>query len=114
MSVNQKLRIIRKEKGITAAFLAQKVGVSQSCIARYENGTISYIPSDILEKIAVVLSCSVSDLTEGDDRYSQPRKKRASSKSLSPEEYSLILKYRELPEDAQLIVRQLCDLHFNN
>lgn len=115
MTVNQKLRIIRKEKGITTTALAQKVGVSQSCIVRYENGTISYIPSDTLEKIAAALSCSVSDLTEDDDRYVQAKtKKRASSKTLSQEEYSLILKYRALPKDAQLIVQQLCDLHFDH
>ena len=115
MTVNQKLRILRKEKGITTTALAEKIGVSQSSIVRYENGSVRYIPSDVLAKIASVFSCSVFDLTEGDDRYSQPdNMKRASSKSFSPEERSLILKYRNLPEDAKQIVRQICNLHFDN
>ena len=112
MTVNQKLRIIRKEKGITTSALAQKIGVSQSCIVRYENGTISYIPVETLNKIAVVLSCSLSDLTDDDVRYAQSNKKRASRDSLSPEEYALILKYRELPKDAQAIVHQFFNLQF--
>ena len=115
MTVNQRLRIMRKEKGITTTALAEKIHVSQSSIVRYENGSVQYIPTDVLEKIASVFSCTVFDLTEGDDRYPQPENiKKASSKSFSSEERSLIMKYRNLPEDAKKIVRQICDLHFDN
>lgn len=114
MTVNQNLRIIRKENGITTTALAKMIGVSQSSIVRYENGSVSYIPSDVLSRIASVFSCSVSDLTDGDPRYSQSEQKNASSRSLSSDEYSLIIKYRALPEEARNIIRQICDLHFSD
>ena len=115
MTVNQRLRILRKEKGITTTALAEMIGVSQSSIVRYENGSVQYIPADVLGRIASALSCTVYDLTEGDDRYTQSdNKKKSSSRSFSSEERSLILKYRNLPDDAKQIVRQICDLRFDN
>ena len=107
MTVNQKLRIIRKEKGITTTRLADMVGVSQSSIVRYENGSVSYIPVSLLEKIAAVLDCSVSQLTEGDIRYSQTSEDRAPVESLSSDEYALVVKYRNLSDPAKDVVQKL-------
>ena len=40
MTVNQKIHIVRKEKKITAAVPAEKLGISQSTVVRYENGSV--------------------------------------------------------------------------
>ncbi len=56
-----KLRTIRKERGLTLRQVADKVGVSESCISLYESGTRR--PNiDTLKKLAEVLRCSIDDL----------------------------------------------------
>lgn len=109
MTVNQRIRIIRKEKRITTTELAEKLGISQSSIVRYENGSVKYVPIDLLNKMADVFACSVNDLIEGDDRYLQ-KKHRKSNKQLSEDEQNLLFKYRELSIKEKNAVQGLCDL----
>ena len=52
MKVNENIKFIRKQKGITSIELAEQIGVDQSTIARYENGGIKYIQPEMLTKIA--------------------------------------------------------------
>ena len=113
MTVNQKIRIIRKEKKITTTQLAAELGISQSSIVRYENGSVKYIPLDLLTKMAAVFDCSVNDLIEGDGRYSQ-KKTRKNTKQLSEDEQDLIEKYRVLSIKEKNAVRGLCDLLISN
>ncbi len=73
MTVNQKIRIMRKERNITTTVLSEKIGISQSSVVRYENGSVKYVPLDLLDKMAEVFGCSVDDLIEGDSRYTQKK-----------------------------------------
>lgn len=109
MTVNQKIRIIRKEKSITTTDLAEKLGISQSTVVRYENGTVKYVPLELLNKMAAVFECSLSDLIEGDSRYSHKKKGRKTSQ-LSEDEQILLLKYRELSIKDKNAIMGLCDL----
>ena len=111
MSVNKSIRIHRKEKNLSTYELAKKIGVSQSCVVRYENGTISFVPVPVLEKMSEVFDCKVSDLTEGDLRYSQGKRKRNTKDSLTVEEQDLIDIYRELPVQVQNTIKELCTLY---
>ena len=113
MTVNQKIRIMRKEKRITTTDLAGKLGISQSSIVRYENGSVKYVPLDLLNKMADIFACSVNDLIEGDDRYLQ-KKHRKSNKQLSDDEQNLLFKYRELSIKEKNAVQGLCDLLASN
>ena len=112
MTVNQKIRILRKEKNITTTVLAEKIGVSQSSVVRYENGSVKYVPLELLSKIAAVFECSVNDLTDGDSRYTQ-KKIRRKTNQLSEDEQDLIFKYRELSIKEKNAVKGLCDLLTN-
>ena len=62
MTTGERIRMRRKELGITADFLAEKVGVSRSTVFRYENGNIEKLPMDYLQPIADVLNTTVAYL----------------------------------------------------
>ena len=113
MTVNQNIKIKRREKNLTITYVADQIGISQSILSRYESGIIQFVPLTVIEKIAAVLECKPSDLTEGDQRYSQVQKKRVSSKNLSPEEYEMIINYRKLPENVQSLIKEVCFSHIS-
>lgn len=61
-----KLKDLRKEKGITQNELAKEIFVSRSLIAKFETGTV--FPSrEILEKIALYFDVPISELIEQDE-----------------------------------------------
>ena len=57
-----KLREMRKEKGLTLETLAEKLGTSRQTIHRYENGTISNIPPEKVMLLAEALDTTPSKL----------------------------------------------------
>ena len=113
MTVNQKIRIMRKEKNMTISSLAEKVGIYQSLLTRYETGVISYVPVELINRIADVLGCKPSDLVEGDVRYIQKKKKHTSEPVITSEEYELISNYRNLPIEVQSLIKEMCALHIS-
>lgn len=66
MSIGDKIREKRKNKGYTLEQLADEIGITKSTVLKYENGTIA-IPSDKIEKIAKVLSVSPAYLMGWED-----------------------------------------------
>lgn len=110
MSVNQKIRVMRKKRNITTTRLAEMLGISQSSIVRYENGSVKYVPQELLNQMAAIFECPVEELTEGDDRYSQLKDNSRKSFTLSEDEHDLLLKYRELSLKEKTAVKGLCDL----
>ena len=74
MLVKDKLKTLRKDMHITAAELADRIGVTQATISRYENGYIRRIPDDVLEQIADALDTSMEELTSDDPVYSHLHK----------------------------------------
>ncbi len=110
MSVNQKIRVMRKKRNITTTRLAEMLGISQSSIVRYENGSVKYVPQELLNQMAAIFECPLEELTEGDDRYSQKKDSNQKSFTLSEDEHDLLLKYRELSLKEKTAVKGLCDL----
>lgn len=55
MKTGQIIKNRRKELGISADELADKIGVSRSTMFRYENGDIEKLPADVLEPISSAL-----------------------------------------------------------
>ncbi len=60
-----RLRELRKGKGLTQACLAQKSNVSRSVIARFETGKTG-LSTRNLEKIAKALACRMEDILKGE------------------------------------------------
>ena len=70
MTTGERIKARRKEIGMTADTLAEKIGVSRSTVFRYENGDIEKIPLDALTPIAAALNTSPAylmgwELSEG-------------------------------------------------
>lgn len=68
MKFNEKLKELRKEKGLTQEELASKIYVSRTLISKYESGTI--IPTkDNIEKLALFFNVDKSDLMSKEANY---------------------------------------------
>lgn len=83
MTTGERMRLRRKELGLSAEYVADKLGCSATTIYRYEKGDIEKMPVDVLNPLSVILcttpeflmgwaeksSCSVTtNLTLGEDR----------------------------------------------
>ena len=66
MNFPDKLKELRKEKGLTQEELASKIFVSRSLIARYENGSV--MPSkENLEKLSLFFDLRLSDFIDNEE-----------------------------------------------
>ena len=74
--LSERLKQIRKRRGMTLEELAAAVGTSKQTIHRYENGTITNVPPAKIKAIADVLSVEPSELMgwerEGDYKNIAP------------------------------------------
>lgn len=55
MEIYERIKLRRKEIGLSAETVAERLGVSPATIYRYENNDIKKFPTDILEPLAKVL-----------------------------------------------------------
>ena len=62
-----KLKELRKQAGLTLDELAEKVGTSKQTIHRYENGTITNVPPEKVESLAVALGTTPQELMGWED-----------------------------------------------
>jgi transcriptional regulator with XRE-family HTH domain len=68
MTTGQKIKKIRKEKGITQKELANRLSMSQQNLAQYENDKRN--PKlETIRRIATALDVYMSDLMDGWDKY---------------------------------------------
>jgi transcriptional regulator with XRE-family HTH domain len=99
-AIGSRIRIMRRDRGITQDELADQVGVSRSAVAQWETGRAGQVTGN-LSRIAEILGVSVEYLLYGDD-------KRAPMNVQQGDELALLRLYRECdPEDRQTVLR-LC------
>lgn len=67
MNVGDRIKLRRKEIGMSQTDLANKVGSTKQNIYKYENGIITNIPSDKVEAISAVLCTTPAYLMGWDD-----------------------------------------------
>ena len=60
--ISNKLKTLRKEKGLTLEELAERLGTSRQTIHRYENGTITNIPPEKVVMLADALGTTPASL----------------------------------------------------
>lgn len=60
--IANKLKELRRERGITLEELAAKIGTTKQTIHRYENGIIANIPHERIEELAAALAVAPSEL----------------------------------------------------
>lgn len=57
-----KFKELRKAQGLTLEFIAEELGTSKQTIHRYENGVISNIPPEKVERLASLLGSTPAEL----------------------------------------------------
>ena len=67
MTTAERIRARRKEIGMSADTLAEKIGVSRSTVFRYENGFIEKLPMNNLVPIAKALNTTLGYLMGWED-----------------------------------------------
>ena len=65
--IGQNIRTYRKAKKMTLQDLAAACGVHHSTLSRYENGSVENVSLDTINKIALALGVSLSDIAFIDD-----------------------------------------------
>ena len=65
-----RLKELRKSKGMTLDELAELIGTSKQTIHRYENGTITNVPPEKVESLAVALGTTPQELMGWEDEVS--------------------------------------------
>ena len=106
MEIGKQIRRRRTELNLSRGELANKIHVTPSAIANYENG-VSYPKPDILVALMNALDIDANYLYW--NYLSNSTIQRLYRKVLSPEEKESILKYRELSENGKSLVRLIID-----
>ena len=73
MNIGERLKRIRKEKGMTQDSVAERAGVTATSISRWENGERDPTFRDV-EKIAAALGVTMEELTREQKRGTGIRK----------------------------------------
>lgn len=76
MEIYERIKLRRKEIGLSAETVAEKLGVSPATIYRYEKNDIKKFPTDILEPLAKVLQTTPAFLL-GIDNENKSKSKTA-------------------------------------
>lgn len=103
MNMGDRIRELRKQRGLTQEELAAKLGLKDSAIAKYENGRVENIKRSIISNMASVLECSPTYLLCLDDVV-EPA---AVDFIISDDEKELILEYRKADEASRDMVKRL-------
>ncbi|MBA3424112.1 MAG: helix-turn-helix transcriptional regulator [Rubrobacter sp.] len=61
----ERMKDVRRDRGLTQTELAERIGSNQSYVSKIERGMT--VPERVAEKIAGTLMCPVADLTEPQD-----------------------------------------------
>ena len=62
MTIGERIKKIRKQKGISVEFIAEALGVSKTTVYRYEDSTIEKIPLHVFDKLCDILKVSPAEL----------------------------------------------------
>ena len=72
MNIGNRIKILRENRGYSQTAFADKIGVSKQTLYKYENGIITNIPSDKIERIAEFCGTSPAYIMGWDDAPSLP------------------------------------------
>lgn len=103
MGMAERIKEMRKARGLTQVELARRLGLKDSAIAKYENGRVENIKRSTIEEMAKILGCSpVYLLCLEDDPPAR------SDFIISDFEKQIILEFRRADSlDRQMVLRIL-------
>lgn len=100
---------ICQQHGTTPTALCKTLGLSTSMVTNWKNGRIPN--GATLQKIADFFSVSVDYLLGNDAPATAPA---SPAIAFTPEEQRIILRYRAMSEETQLIIRKILDIPTGN
>ncbi len=106
MSLGEKLRGARKRAGLTQRQLANKIGAKHNSVSNWEKGLNNPNP-EMIGELCAILNITPNDLLIGAELESVLRSKDG----LSPDEATLVRRYRRLDEMARGAVDALCEYY---
>jgi len=107
--VGERIREVRQDKGLSAEFVAEKLGMSKSNFTKYERGVAKRIDREFLLKVAEILNISVTEINGLDDIIQIKRNDEHSKitrQSLKDEDRILLDLWGKIGEDEQEFFRQ--------
>ena len=116
-NIHARIKQRRNELGYTLLYVAEKLGVKEATMQRYESGAIKNIKHDTIVKLADILNCNPAYLmgwlnTPNDNPLAHnvsctPKQNVQSDiTTLSQNERDLIMDYRGLSPQGQEYIRQ--------
>lgn len=103
MDMGTRIKELRKAQGWTQAELAEKLGLKDSAIAKYEKGRVENMKRDMIARMADLFGVSPVYLMCMEDKHS-------GEDVFSYEEQQIIKAYRSAPEGIKDSVCKLLDV----
>ena len=104
MTIGERIRELRTEKGYTLKQVADEIGVSEATMQRYEAGRIKNISPEMVARLAVALGTTGSWLL---GEHEKDLRGKGNVVAISQTEKILISIYRSLTEEERIMVRSL-------
>ena len=101
MTTGERMRMRRKEIGMSAEKLAELLGKSPATIYRYENGDIEKMPVDFLEPLSEALNTTPAALMGWADEDIDHSLPLSGPASITSKEEELLALHRQLNEEGQ-------------
>lgn len=98
MVISDNLKIIREKNDLSYAELSQLTGIAKSTLQRYETGTTSKIPLDVIVKISHALKVS-PEILLGWSNDTINDQKETKKQQLTPKQESLINKIKQADDN---------------
>lgn len=98
----QRIKTLRKEKGLTLEQVANIVGVGKSTVRKWETGMIANMKRDKIASLAKALGTTPEHLMGWDEKKIPP-----DEPSLTEGEKMLLDLFNRVPEDQQQLVLQM-------
>lgn len=110
MNIGERIKVRRKELGISAEQLADVLGVSPATIYRYESNYINSMKVDRIKPIAEALNTSVSYLMGWCNVNNGDTSSDSDSFYTTPEEQAIISAYRACDEMGKGMVKRVLNI----
>ena len=95
MDKGKRIKFLREKAGMSQEELAQKLNTTKQTIYKYEMGIVTNIPSDKIEKMALIFHISPAYIMGWTDEIA-PVNNNTSSSKLTEEEQRMLKNFRTL------------------
>ena len=103
-SMSQRIKELRKEKGLTLEQVADIVGVGKSTVRKWETGMIANMKRDKIAALAKALGTTPAYLMGWKEEESDYKERSPHEPTLTEGEQFMLDLFRQIPEDQQPVV----------